>query len=489
VEEITSWDFIHQPENILTPLTFQLMRLDVIDFNRPVAVAYLMFNAMLWGKEPFGYHLTNILLHIATTCLVFVLIRHFLSQKAQERNPARSSIIAFFAALVFAVHPVITEAVCEPSYCKDLLAALFGLAALLVATRHPPGLGNGDALRLFLIPLLCLLAIGSKESGVAFPAVLFLYGILFRRNEPGKFWVWTIVSSAAVVVIFLIARFALEHRPSEIFLKQPTYPEGSLLGALYLQPRIFALYLVNVLWPANLCADYTLYSVRFLGLIPSLLAITVVVILAGWWSIKDRRVLFACGIIAFSLLPVSNLVPIFHPAADRYLYLPMAGIALLLAIAADHPWLAATPLRCSPIVALFLAVICLLIPITLQREHTWSSELALWQDTLKRNPRSFAARVNLPEAYLQAGRLFEARSASERTIQTPYSTTSWVWVDYAIELNRLGDRASAEQAARHAISLQPDITDADKMVRTLQCPRNLAFEFAQLAASLPPPKP
>jgi protein O-mannosyl-transferase len=487
-EEIVAWDYIHDPRNILTPLTFRLMSMDVLDFNRPVSVAYLMFNSMLWGREPFGYHLTNILLHGAMTCLVFLLIRHILAQKSDPENPAWRNLAAFLAALVFAVHPVMTEAVCEPSYCKDLLAALFGLTALLVATRHGPGMGNGDALRLFLVPLLCLLAIGSKESGAAFPAILFLYWILFRRNEPGKFWAWTLVSSAAVVVLFLIARFALEHRPSEVFLDPPEYPDGSLGSALLIQPRILTLYLLNIVWPANLCADYNAYSIRSLGLAPSLFVLAAVAGLAGWWSVKDRRVLFGCGLIAFTLLPVCNLVPIYHPLADRYLYLPLTGIALLVAVAADSPWLAAKSVRRAAAVLGCLLVIGVLIPLTLKREKVWANELALWQDTLHRNPASFPARVNICEAFYTAGRYEEAKLASEATLQTPYATTPWVWFDYALELNRLGDRAGAGRAARRAIELQSDIADADKMVRTLQCPRNLADEFAQFVATLPKQK-
>jgi tetratricopeptide (TPR) repeat protein len=137
---------------------------------------------------------------------------------------------------------------------------------------------------------------------------------------------------------------------------------------------------------------------------------------------------------------------------------------------------------------LILVVVALLIPITLQREKVWSTGLALWQDTLERNPSSMPARINLPEVLLQAGRVEEAKRQSEATLQTSYKTNPWVWVDYAIELNRLGAHAGAEQAARRAIELQPDIIDADKMVQTLQCPRNIALEFGRITASLPKQK-
>jgi tetratricopeptide (TPR) repeat protein len=487
-EEILSWDFIHDPGNLLTALTFRVMGMDVLDFNRPVAVTSLMFDSLLWDRDPFGYHLTDILFHLLVACLVFLLIRHILLLRNPSRNPTWPSIAAFLAALLFAVHPLVTEAVCEPANRKDLLAAAFGLDALLLAIRHDPKTGRGDLVRIFLCTLLCLLSIGSKEAGVAFPAILFLYWFLFRRGEPGAFWTWAIAGSATAAIAFLIARFSLEHHPSEVFIHAPTYPGGSLAQALLIQPQILALYGFNLLWPLYLCADYSGYSVRSFPLPFSLFLIALIAAPLAWWSRKDRRVLFGVGFAVAALLPVCNLVPIYHPAADRYLYIPLAGLVLLPAIALDSRWVSATSSRRRAAAALILVVVALLIPITLQREKVWSTGLALWQDTLERNPSSMPARINLPEVLLQAGRVEEAKRQSEATLQTSYKTNPWVWVDYAIELNRLGAHAGAEQAARRAIELQPDIIDADKMVQTLQCPRNIALEFGRITASLPKQK-
>jgi protein O-mannosyl-transferase len=484
--EIVTWDYIHDPGNLLTPLTFRLMSLDVLDFNRPVAVTSLMFDSLLWGREPFGYHLTNILLHAATACLVFIWIRHLLSSRRPAR-PDRDSFwrdgAAFLATLLFIVHPVVTEAVCEPSNRKDLLAALFGLTALLLAMRHRPGMGPGDPLRMFLCPLLCLLAIGSKEVGVAYPVILAFYWFLFRRGEPGKFWAWIILSAAAVDVVFLCARFALAHNPSEVFIDMPKQLGGSMVQTLLLQPRILALYLVDYIWPAWLCADYGPYNVRLLPLSLSLFLLALVAGLLGWWSRKDRRVLFAAGFIVVTVLPVCNLVPIYHPAADRYLYNPLIGIVLLVAIALDHDWLAASFVRRASAFVMVLVVVGLLLPVTLDRERAWSSEVALWQDTMDRNPQSFPAWVNLPEALLDAGQVEKAEAQTRAALKTPYAHNPWVWFIYAIELNRLGDRLGAEKAARQAVALKPDIGDGDKMVRTLQSQRKLTAEFTPIAAA------
>jgi hypothetical protein len=488
-EEIGQWNFIHDPTNLPVALTFRMMSLDLLDFNRPVAVTSLMLDSAAWGSDPFGYHLTSILLHGLVACLVFLFIRHLLAQGGDGRpRPWRDGMV-FLAALLFAVHPILSEAVSEPSNRKDILAALFGLSALLVAARHRPEIRAGTPARLLLIPLLCLLAIGSKEVAVAYPVILALYWFLFRRGEPGRFWACCILGSAGVVVAFLIARFVLEHHPSVIFISQPFYPNRNLLGSFTLQPRILALYLFNLVWPAYLCADYGPYSIRHFPFSLSLIILVVIARLLAWWSARDRRALFASLFIAATLLPVCNLVPIYHAAADRYLYNPFIGLSLLLALALDSPWFAASFDRRMTAALVLSLLIALLIPVTLDREAVWSAEIPLWENTLQRNPGSFAGQVNLPEAYLRAGRLQDAKAASEFALKGPYKNTAFAWFDYALELNRLGDRPAAIAAAREAIRIKPDIIDADKMVLTLQGPRDLCDEFTQFVATLPPIPP
>ena len=484
--EIGLWAWLHDPHNILTAVSFRLMSLDVLDFNRPVAVAWLMYNSMLWGHDPFGYHLDSILLHIAVTSLVFVFIRHLLDHGAPHGDPARRNSAAFFATLLFALHPLVTEAVCEPANCKDLLATLFGVAALLLATRHRPGFGPGDPARMLLCPFLCLLSIGSKELGVAFPAVLLAYWFLFRRREPAMFWLAIIGGGATVDILFLIARFSLEHHPSVIFLHPPTYPGGTLwYTQVFIQPRIFALYLVNLFWPLYLCADYNGYSIRYLPLWLSVPLVLLAVAGLVWFSRRDRRAFFASAFIVATLLPVANLVPIFRAAADRFLYAPLIGVMILAALALDSRWLAGNRLRRRITSLTVVVVLALLLPVTLRREHVWSAEIPLWQDTFARNPASFAAQVGLPEALFRAGRYEEARKQSEVALHMEQEKWPWTWFDYALELEKLGDHAGAERAARQAIRLKPDITDAAKMSDTLQESASLVREFDQIAARLP----
>ncbi|MEI6637564.1 MAG: hypothetical protein WCO99_13420, partial [Planctomycetota bacterium] len=127
--QILTDPFLHDPGNWLDVLTFRVLGRDVLDFNRPVHLASLMLDAAVWGREPFGYHLTSILLHAANVVLLWLLVRDVLA-RGRGSGATPQAIVPMLAALLFAVHPVVVEAVCEPTFREDLLAAAFTFTAV-----------------------------------------------------------------------------------------------------------------------------------------------------------------------------------------------------------------------------------------------------------------------------------------------------------------------------------------------------------------------
>ncbi|MFM7243202.1 MAG: hypothetical protein ACKO40_03380, partial [Planctomycetaceae bacterium] len=286
--------FLHDPWNWVDVLSFRVLGRDVLDFNRPVHLASLMLDAAVWGVNPFGYHLTSILLHAANVVLVWLVVRALLGGEAAGERPPHP-LVPIVAALVFAVHPIVAEAVCEPSFREDLLAAAFTLGAVVLAARHVPERG-GDVRRGIGCAACCLFAVASKESGVAAPFVLAAWWWLLQRREPtardAGFWRLAIGGGLAAVVVFLAARFLLEPSPSRIFETRPEYPGGSLAEALKVEPRILALYAQLVVCPVNLCADYGGYSVRHRPLPAALVILVVLAVAGGVAAWRDRRIGF-----------------------------------------------------------------------------------------------------------------------------------------------------------------------------------------------------
>lgn len=449
--------FIHDPGNLPAVLSLRVLGMDVLDFNRPTQLLSLMLDAAVWGKNPFGYHLTNILLHAAVTVLLFLFCRRLTPMWC-----------AFAAALLYAVHPVNCEAVAEIGYREDLLATLFVLAGLNWAAAFGPTWRGGAG-----CGLLFLLAIGAKESAVAAPILLALYWWWSRRQDSRKPWLALIAVAAVVVAGFLAARFALAPQHSAIFTDKPPRLAETMAGTLRVQPRIWAFYLKQIVWPNDLCADYGPYSIRHFSIGLSALILSAAIVAQGFGARRNR--LFALGVAVFwlGLLPVSNLIPIYRPLADRYLYLPLIGVALMLApLLTRHrfaPWLAA-------LAALPLAIA------TVQQEKVWHDELALWQATARTNPHSYLALNNLGSALVNADKPGEAIPVLQRAIRASDNKKADPYAFLALAQDALGRMAEADEAFKQAVALDARYAQPDLLVKTLACDR-LSVEKLKVVAA------
>jgi len=491
VLQIQTGDFIHDPGNWLPVLSLRVLGMDVLDFNRPAHLASLMLDAAVWGREPFGYHLTSVLMHALNVVMVWGVIRGLsiggmdggMSSAAESpgfRPGLSGELTAAVAALLFAVHPLVTEAVCEPTFREDLLVAACTLGALLLAIRHDPTHLGGDRWRALGCAGLCFLAVASKESGIAAPAVLAVYWWLFRRGEPRAFWQLAVGGGAAAAIAFLAARFLLEPETSAIFEAKPQYPGGSFAAAMAIEPRILALYTQLVVLPVNLCADYGIYSVRHLPL-PVALAILVGLVAAAVFAIRaDRRLALAAALIVLPLVPVSNLFPIYRAAADRYMYLPMAGVALALGWLLDGRWLAARPrLREKALIAA-MAGVAILGFACVERQKVWANPLALWEDTFRKHPVAYTAASGLGEALREAGRLPEAERATREAIRLSEGNRGDPWATLALILDAQGREAEAFEAVEKALEVQPNLADPAARVKALAMERKMADEWGRL---------
>lgn len=497
--QILTDPFLHDPRNWWPVLTFGVLRMDVLDFNRPVHLASLMLDAAAWGKTPFGYHLTSVLLHAVNVVLAWTVLRRLLGDvsagihgvagslgRGSDVPGAQASsggpLAAAAAAMFFAVHPVVTEAVCEPTFREDLLVAFFTLGGLLLAMGRRPEVPGRDGWRAAGCVACGLLAIGSKESGIAAPAVIGVYWLLFRRGEPGWFWPAVTSGTKLAVLGFLAARFLLEPGGSRIFESRPEYPGGSLATAMLIAPRIFALYAQLVVLPMNQCADYGLYSVAHLP-VPVAVAVLVALVVTAALAIRaDRRMLIAITLIVVPLLPVSNVIPIYRAAADRYLYLPMAGVTVAVGLLLDAPWLAGRErLRSRLLIGVIVADILLGVG-CMARQKVWSDQLALWTDTFRKNPVAYTAAVGFAEALREAGRLPEAEQAARRAIDLSGGQRGDPWAALALILDDQGRAAEAFTALDKAIEVDAKLADPEARVAALAMERQYAADLGRLLA-------
>jgi tetratricopeptide (TPR) repeat protein len=283
-----------------------------------------------------------------------------------------------------------------------------------------------------------------------------------------------------LVAGFLVARFTLRPEHSVIFTSAPARLGGSLGNSLLIQLRIWAMEFTQVILPHDLCADYGAYSIRDFSVPVSAVIVALLVAAQVFLGFRDRLFLFGSAFFWAGLLPVSNIVPLFRPVADRFLYLPLAGAAMLLAQALYL----ARGLRPMARTALYAAVILwtgINAAIAFRREAVWHDSLALWEDTVSRNPFSLTAANNLGWALLAAGRIEPAGASFQRAIQLSGGAEPDPWSGLALAFEAQGQPAAADGAFRRAVALDARYAHPAELVRALLAEPEVAGKLELLA--------
>ena len=349
----------------------------------------------LWGLNPAGYHLTNTLLHAANAALAYAVIKRLTGR------PAASLI----AASLFAVHAINVENVAWVSERKTLLAAFFSFLALLSYLRFANAGGKG---RYALSLLFFILALLSKPLVVTFPLVLLAYELTLKKggSKPLATLPFFALSAGAAFV-------AVRAHMGSGSIEESNLALSVLFGAVYpsMLP-IFWKYIGLILWPLHLSGYYdtTVYN-SFLSHVVavSLAAWVVVFVLVLWKGTAGMRFWFLWFWIWF--LPVANILPIPVYYADRYMYLPAISLFVLAGVFFDKLFFAlknqGAPVRGAAYAAAAAAVV-FYSAVSFSRLDVWRNDLVFWEDTAKKSPGQFKARLNLGYAYEMAGRFDEA---------------------------------------------------------------------------------
>jgi tetratricopeptide (TPR) repeat protein len=388
-----------------------------------------------------GFHLTNLLIHLANAWLVFrlseTLIEHcqldvgrasarHASHKPLEAvglNPDLRYVnsVPLFAALLFAVHPAHTEAVtyiCGRStslmtlfYLGGLLAYVTGRAMQNNAQKNNSGQNNSRqaGFRLYAVtPLLFILALSVKETAVTFPLTLLIWELCFGKSGFNKLgggawktafrpqWPsWVVLLAGTLLFLFNDNYLSQMERSAEF---------NTLQGNIATQLAAFAYLLRQWALPLWLNIDPDLPLLRDLSgsLPPTLFFLAVFALMLTCWR-RRPWLGFALAWAIIQLLPLHLLLPRLDIANDRQLYL--ACWPLFLALAAELALLLNTKIFRIVCIALLLA----LTSLTLLRNQVYVDEVALWEDTARKSPHKARAHNNLGHAYKLAGRNEEAR--------------------------------------------------------------------------------
>ncbi|MGQ9655091.1 MAG: tetratricopeptide repeat protein [Thermodesulfobacteriota bacterium] len=426
--------------------------------HRPVVTITYLLDYALWGKDPFGFHLTNLLLHLVNSILVLMLSSRLLS----------SRWAGFLSAAAFSCHPALTEAVNGIAFREDLLCMAFCLTSWLCFR----GLERGAGGRKMVLWTGCIagfiFALYSKETAAVLPAVLAADLLILGRE--GR---WTSVRGALLRLIPLMAVLSVFSALFLTVLKGA--PDRALFpdrwSVLCTMPMVLHQYLKLMLLPVDLRALYDRPTITSQLSWEALYCIGVLATLAGLAVLSRRReplVTFAICYFFLTIAPVSHLFFSFWVLiAERFLYMPILSFCWVLSIGAQRAWFIVCQAKGGETARIAVGWACAALLLayvysTHERNPVWKDSLSLWSDTVIKAPRSAAARNNLGIAYKEAGFLDLAMEQYEVALKIyprdpdVHNNMGDVWV-----VRR--DTAKALEEYAKAISIDPCMKNSLRM--------------------------
>ena len=408
---------------------------------RPLRFISYAIDYYFWGLNPVGYHLSNILLHIASSFLVFGVIFRLTG----------GYWCAFFSALFFCINPVQTDSVAYLSGRRDILCALFYLAGFYFFLRYR----KDRKFRYLLLTFFSyILSLSSKEMGVTLPLLLFVYDFIEVTSREKGLWssfkeVWSRYYPLYLPVFLVGIWFAYY----KIFLNYPSsrheYYGRSMVTNFLTVGKILVYYLKIIFMPVVLNADYSYNAFPLSGGIGEVGTFFSIVILAGIFfliaRLLTREKLIAFGLLWFfvTILPVCQIFPHHELLAEHYLYLPIVGISLVIGYGMNsvmegyrfRRWLIGT----------FVLVIIIFGVRVADRNRDWRDGFTFWYKTVKTVPQCARALDNLGVEYYNLKKYREAVTYHERAIKLK--------PDYAIAYYNLGNAYNHSGLCDKAITL------------------------------------
>lgn len=377
--------------------------------GRPFANLTFALNYAVGAHDPLGYRAVNLGIHIAAALLLFGVIRRtFLLPALHLQFGAGAAVLAGFIALLWALHPVQANVV---NYVAQRTEGLMGclylltLYAFIRSVETPSWKWNCVAV------VACALGMAAKEVMATAPFMVLLFDRVFvspslsslaRRHWARHAALWATLALLAA----LMYSSQLSARGVGVDLG-PSVHEYALT-----QIRAVAHYLQLSYWPNPLLFDYGPAYVRSLGEVwPSAVVLVSALVAAVITLWRKPTLGYAAAWFFVLLAPTSTIIPIVQqPCAENRMYLPSAG-ALALVVVLAHVILRS---RAVPVLA---AAVVTLGAITLHRNPVFGSELAIWSETVAKNPGNARAANNLASALLKQNRDDEAMRHIEHAIQ------------------------------------------------------------------------
>lgn len=410
---------------------------EVTNFYRPIPLIILMINYQLFGVEPLGYHLSYVLLNGAVSVLMYFFFRRLFAPV----TGVEGGYLALAGALLFATHPTHTEVVAWNG-AHEMVFTAFAVICVLLHMRGRYGL--------VVIPFLA--AAFTKETAAIIPLILIAYDLSFDeqiRSRSAKEALKVLIPRYAPIFVAGVAYIAIRTYAIGGFAPVNNYPELTpyLIGLN--ATVLFTDYIMKLALPVSLLAN-KIFTPELSALTPGVIfSITATAGFIAALVLTRKRLplaFFSLSLVCLPLLPVMHIPALGYSVfAERYLYLPSAGFIIIMVMCVSVLATALT-VNAQKAAAVFFAVTltttAVYSAVTINRNPVWKDDLALWTDTVAKDPDNFLARNNLGVTYREFGRFKEARGEFESAIaiKPDYALAHF---NLALTYYKLGDKERA----------------------------------------------
>ena len=357
---------------------------------RPLYTLTLFLNYHFFKLNVYGWRIFNIFLHGLNTILIYFLIRYIFKNKT----------ISSITALIFAVHPIHTEAINCVVYRTELLACLFFMGSFFLYLKSIR-IGKG----FYLLSLfIFILALSSKETAACLPLIIVLYIYFFSQQKERKKLLVSVLPFFLIVLIWIVIARGFE-LPGKFVGKHELYYGSPFGSKLHLRILFYAgTSILRYIWICFLPINLVLiYPHQIKGYTPTPMEIfsflILIAILTAALKMRkfSKEASFSIFYFFICLLPVSQIIPLSVIYGERWLYIPSVGFCLLAAILLKRLFFDKNLKKAG--IFFLVSITCFYFFVTITRNKDWKDEVTLLEKNVNIYPQSMDARLQLADNY------------------------------------------------------------------------------------------
>lgn len=387
--------FLADGSNVFTAFTthaFTSHRNESV-YYRPILLVSYILDYQLWKLSPFGYHASNILLHLAATLALFALLKRLL----------RNELGALGGALLFALHPIQTESVAWVAGRNDVLLGLFIILMMLFHTMSFKEDGSRKKMYVGLSAFAFLVALLTKESAAFYILLIPLYDIVVRNSSlqycTSREARLSYLLSGIVLLVYLGIRLMIF---GELVGAERLYGIIPMADRVLQIPAMAAEHLRMLLLPSNLSIVHPLDELAWFRMPWNILAYAILLLaLAAIWWVWRRDTMIAFGLLWMSagFLPLLNVIPVAVPILEHRLYAVLPGLALIFG--RGMILVQISEVRKQVLLSVFMVLLAVM---AFARTSVWQNSESLWLDAIAKAPTGSRSYFNLAGFYFDSRR-------------------------------------------------------------------------------------